>query len=185
MVFSLSENHGTNREVSELVWFFKLSLSLFEAAVCSGTTWTIFKTLIGSENAVTITKNETTIVWNDTFDLTALISIDIGVEFTTILTDNNVSSLSANNYSCCVLHPSVANVVKRAFFRVLHVAIVKVIKLTVVNDKLCVLYFEVLVSAWSSNYNGIGVERIKGTHEGHVWGLWERETDINHCLDLR
>lgn len=167
-----------------MIWLVQLGKYLLETAIGSGTSLAILEALIGREHAVAIAKNEATVVWHDALNLLALISVHVGVELAAVLAHNDVTGLSTHHDSCGILHPSMANIVQGILLRVVHMAIVHVVQLTVVNDKFCVHYFQVFVSAWASDNNGVGVKGIERALEGHVWCLRERETDINHGLNL-
>lgn len=167
-----------------MIWLVQLGKYLLETAIGSGTSLAILEALIGREHAVSIAKNKATVVWHDALNFLALVSVNISVELATVLAHNDVTSLRAHHDSSGILHPSMANVVQGTLFRVVHMAIVHVVQLTVVNNKFCVHYFEVFVSAGASDNNGVGVIGIERALEGHVWCLGERETDVNHGLNL-
>jgi hypothetical protein len=61
------------------------------------------------EETVIPSDDKTTVVGRDRSDLCSLIKLNKCVEFSTVLTNNNVASFGADNKACIILHPSMAN----------------------------------------------------------------------------
>jgi len=113
--------------------------------------------LMSRKETVTPAENETAVVGSDTSDLGSLVSFNKVVELTAVFTDNQVTSLRADNKTGSVLHPGMADIAVSAL-SVLKLA-AHVVKLTVFTSELCLTNLIVLVSAGSCNNYG---ERVLG-----------------------
>lgn len=129
-----------------------MSLNLLKPPVGIGSCLRVFKAFIGCEESVAPANDKSPIVWNYALDLLPVIFLNKGIEFATVLADEDLTLERAHDESGGVLHPGMTS--ETALFALLLSnvpASVIVIELAVINDELSVLDLQVLVGVGTCN----------------------------------